>query len=653
MKKLTYLFPLIIILLVSGCSIFKKNKPDAEKSIYFDSDGGEHTYSNGIILKISPRALRNGQNISISELTESEWESLLARRNVPKEKILFAFKTSPENLDFEKDVTLSIPVSGLTPTMIPMIMHIDFIKKSVLVANSSYKANAEDKTIELSVSHFTGYEGEIVDEIKRNECTDPTTSCRCGTIEVSQSDADYSCSEDDCQVLYSENTVKFLDCPGSPEESSIFEEVSPGCEPDLSLSSEKVYIEEGETCEITALLKLGCTAPLTSRNIGFSASGPGTINPTDDLTDDQGKAYTTVTGGSEEGVVTITASSSFTYYTKRINVNGVDLVKEERTVNLTKTIEVYVIKKPVLNLVAADAVIQKNDNTTITATITKDETPIEGVLVDFSVVGPAAINPFSSNTSSSGQAITQLSSHNSKGTVNVLAESIVSIVLPNGGNIQVPLHGIVNVIIEEEDPEEDIISFWTFNHHYENFVPPKNESNYQYEGSNTEENLQGTFRIVKKGKKVGEGTALEYTVYEYIIEGSASGHLTAKDGATKQVTPGFTQTDVMECSGGTYTHSVTYELTGDFDNGRISLIGKTEDLGEHDGVESVVVGTCVTEHWDQTTDERWKTDKPDKTFVLFTPSFSYRFDEDENWVRLDYVSEDGRTKTKTWVQPIE
>ena len=154
MKKLIHITPLIIILLVSGCCIFKKHKTPTDESVYFDSEGGEHTFSNGITLKIPPGALTEERNISIKNLTEDEVSALLNYRNVPEEEILFAFKTFPDNIEFESPVSISIPVSGLTTTMMPLIMQINFSENSVSVANVSYIVDSENKTIELSVNHF-------------------------------------------------------------------------------------------------------------------------------------------------------------------------------------------------------------------------------------------------------------------------------------------------------------------------------------------------------------------------------------------------------------------------------------------------------------------------------------------------------------------
>jgi hypothetical protein len=459
MNKLLYLFLIISMLLNICCR--SGDQPETVETIFFDVNGGEHTYPNGITLRLPPGALTEGKNIFIRNLNTNEMTSLLSIRAIPEENILFAFEGGPDSLTFEESVTVIIPVERLTKIMVPVIMHINLSDNSASVANVSYKADPENKTIELSINHLTGYSAEIIEEIHRNECTDAfNTSCRCGIIEVIQNDNEYSCSRENCQVVYSENRVKFLDCPGSPEESSIFEEVSSGCIAELTMKSEKIYIESGEQCEITAKIKLGCAAPMEAKDVTFSVTGPGTISPYDDFTDDQGIARTNLTAGSQEGKVTITGISSFAYYKKRINVNGVDLVSEEQTVNLVNSVDVYVIKKPVLEVFAEDEVIAKNDITTISATITRNGAPVEGQIVNFSVTGPADVAPVSSTTSSSGSAVTFLAAHDLEGTANVTAESDVTVLLPNGYEIRYPVNASVSVVIAEEEDLDG--SVWRF-----------------------------------------------------------------------------------------------------------------------------------------------------------------------------------------------
>ncbi len=415
----------------------------------FDAGGGEHTYKNGITLRVPPGALTEKRRIAIKKLDADEMAALMRIRNVAGEKILFAFK-GPDDLTFALPATLTVPVEQLPRSSIPMIMHFDLSKGFASVANVSYALDVNDDTLALSVHHFSGYEAEIEDEIHRNECTDATnTTCRCGDIEVSQSDNAYSCSIANCQVLYSENSVKFLECLDAPEESSIFEEVSPGCVPNLTVESEKPYIEPGERSEITAKARLGCAAPLEAQIVTFAANGPGTIGVISDSTDTQGIAETTLTAGNQEGTVDVTADSHLTFYRKRIQVNGQELLSEQESADLADQVSVYVVEGPVLEVSAADATMAPNDTTTVTATVSDDGIPLEDQIVSFAVSGPADVSPPSSSTSSSGQAVTTLAAHDASGVANVSAHAEIPIVLPNGEQVLFPVDGSASVTVAQ------------------------------------------------------------------------------------------------------------------------------------------------------------------------------------------------------------
>lgn len=445
--------------LIIACSGIE-NQPATPETAYFDATGGEHTYSNGLTLVVPPGALTGRVDISIRDLNPDEKNSLLSIRAMDRTDLLFAFEAEPDGLVFASSATIIIPVENLPEAIIPMITKFHLNNRSASVADVSYILDTDNGSVELKVDHFSGYSGEIIDEIHRNECAEVSTSCRCGRIEVTQIDNDYSCSVDDCQVIYSENRVKFLDCPNQPEESSIFEEVSSGCAPELSLQVAKIYLKKGEQIEISALVRLGCAAGLEGKNVAFTVTGPGTINPDNDLTDNQGLAATTLTAGNDEGKITITAQSTITWNTKRINVNGVDLVREQKTETVTASIDIYVIEKPVLDLVADENTIYTNDVAFITATITQGNSPLAGQAVSFSLTGPADLSPVSATTTGSGSATTMLSSHDTEGTATVTARSDVIVMLASGQEAIIPISATVNVVIAEESDLDG--SVWRF-----------------------------------------------------------------------------------------------------------------------------------------------------------------------------------------------
>ncbi|MBN1697046.1 MAG: hypothetical protein JW881_06005 [Spirochaetales bacterium] len=460
--------PVIILifalLLFSGCEKqydHEHGDDDYVETAYFDASGGEYTYANGISLYVPPGALSDGKDIYIRDIKNDEKTVLLDIRAVTEQDILFAFMGGPDDIQFAIPAIVTVPVRNLLRDTVPLVHTFDIESRKASVADISYRTKPADETITLSIDHFSGYEGEIVDEIKRNECTDPSnTTCRCGQIEVSQTDINYSCSRLDCQVVYSENIVRFLDCPGIPEESSIFEEVSSGCTPELVMEVDKVYIEPGEQCAVTARIKLGCAVPVNTATIVFSAAGPGTLSPRTGSTDSMGEVHTEVTATGEEGKIVVTAETDFTYSVKRINVNGQDLVNEQRTVHLSESINVYVVVRPVLTLDALDRTISTNDSTIIMASLLYHETPVQGERIYFSVNGPASIDPSSFVTLEDGTAFTFLESRNVEGTAVITARSDVAVMLPGGEMVIYPVSESVDVLIKEEDDLDGTV--WQF-----------------------------------------------------------------------------------------------------------------------------------------------------------------------------------------------
>jgi hypothetical protein len=78
MKRSLFILPIIILFI--GCEKPFDSGDDNtvnEENVYFDANGGEHTYSNGITRMVPPGALTEGRYIYIRDLRTDETTSLL------------------------------------------------------------------------------------------------------------------------------------------------------------------------------------------------------------------------------------------------------------------------------------------------------------------------------------------------------------------------------------------------------------------------------------------------------------------------------------------------------------------------------------------------------------------------------------------------
>jgi hypothetical protein len=117
-------------------------------------------------------------------------------------------------------------------------------------------------------------------------------------------------------VTETDVTITFLDCPGTPPEESVMREVSEGCRPNFHLTAGSTVVATGGQTQVSAHVDLGCE-PMDGQSVDFSLSNIAlaSLNPTYATTNSDGVAHTTFIAGNDEGVVTVTARSTISYYT--------------------------------------------------------------------------------------------------------------------------------------------------------------------------------------------------------------------------------------------------------------------------------------------------------------------------------------------------
>ncbi|NQT26793.1 hypothetical protein HQ585_15665 [candidate division KSB1 bacterium] len=339
----TYIVLPLLILLTTCKKTPVEPEPEPVTTAIVSPGGGEYTFSDGIKLTVPAGAVSVNTEIEIRKVGNNELSSIFGQRGVPMDRLLACVEGKPDGLTFSQPVKLMVPVD-LEPGEIPVVHEIDLENGAYAPLMTESVGDPEADTLEISISHFSSISAEILKELEElfPECAiDP---CRCGRIKVEQSDKDNICDTGECQITESRVSVTFLDCPGQPVEESFLREVSSGCRPKMTLTvgSQKV-ITENQT-SVRAVIELGCEAT-EEQSVDFSVSGvPGSVDPTYATTDPDGQARTTFTAGDQEGMATVTARSTVSYYTFTVSANagGVEesengpLVTEElsRSVNI-------------------------------------------------------------------------------------------------------------------------------------------------------------------------------------------------------------------------------------------------------------------------------------------------------------------------------
>ncbi len=309
-----------------------------EPSTTVGISGGIVEDDKGAKISIPEGALSENYDISISSYTDNDD---LPAGCAPMLEMRGAVSLEPEGLTFSKPVTLTVPVSEyMEPrTQFPLLY---WNESEQVWEQTAFIATVADNGMSFSadVTHFSEYGGWAIEDliyggtveqfqndftawfqnnvIKENEKVTKNNECfqvcgmffdleyeingekggkpwRSGDTETS----DYS----DAPLLMVDYTYDISKGHSLDGYVRITVTVHYDCaKPSLEVMADKTTLDEGESTTVNALLR--CNGmPLMGKNITFSHTGPGEINPANITTNTSGSAASTFTAGNADAVI--------------------------------------------------------------------------------------------------------------------------------------------------------------------------------------------------------------------------------------------------------------------------------------------------------------------------------------------------------------
>lgn len=334
--KSTRVILVIILLSILAISCTRQSQ---EVTINVSPEGGTYKVFKGATLDVPPGAVSADVELGLRLISNKELDEFIDG-NFP---IIMAIEALPDGQSFAKPITITINNLKLDPGVIPLIRLVDDEEGTRVMVNSSIEYDPENNSLSFTIDHFTTFAVEAGKKVANLECQQ--TPCRCGSISIEQSDVDYACSQDDCQVLESELSVRFNECDGKPVEESYLKEISPNCKPRMEVEAKRDTIPPEGSTGLIATTKLSCV-PIPEQSTDFYIkSGKGSLDPTFQMTDSDGIANSLFTAGEDEGITQIGVNATGHYYAYEIRVNGVSETGPSKTYTLSGTTEVT-IKEP-------------------------------------------------------------------------------------------------------------------------------------------------------------------------------------------------------------------------------------------------------------------------------------------------------------------
>ncbi len=290
------------------------------ESFTLGPEGGTYELENGIVLRAPPGAVEKDTEISLSLIPVGELDAIFERRGVPRSRLLAALDAQPDGLEFERPIRVTLPVE-LDAGEVPWVHQVELDEESYWPTATETTTRGPSGALSLTLTHFSEYTVEQLEEMRRGEEDCRREPCRCGAYHTEQSDGDAICESGDCQITRSELTITYLDCDGLPEETSSVTEMNGECQPRMTLSADRNEIDTSDQTTVTAEVGLACD-PRSGESIRFSHTGPAGLSPTSALSDDVGRASSNVTSGEEEGLVRVEASATLEYSTYELSASA-------------------------------------------------------------------------------------------------------------------------------------------------------------------------------------------------------------------------------------------------------------------------------------------------------------------------------------------
>jgi len=260
--------------------------------------GGTLTFPNGVQLTVPPGAVAARTTVSVRDLPAAEIDAVLASTAIQASRarrFLGGFSAEPEGLVFQAPVRASIPVRRLDPYELPVPITVRLAEGTYRFDSSELVHGGAPGKVELDLWHFSdvvvgGLSGpefearctacesyqdavcEAFDPLqpaccllapaRRTAATCPSAAgcdcCREGRIHVVTSAVEVQAGA--CVLLSDDVQVTFLDCPGTPTEtSSLTDRSSEDLTFELSLhpSAMDLPVKEVERFSATATCRRG------------------------------------------------------------------------------------------------------------------------------------------------------------------------------------------------------------------------------------------------------------------------------------------------------------------------------------------------------------------------------------------------------------
>jgi hypothetical protein len=299
--------------------------------------GGTVEDTRGASVVIPEGALSDSYDISIASYLNN---ASLPQGVAPMLEMRGAVKLEPSGLTFSRPVTLTVPVSEyMEPrTQFPLLY---WNEADQVWEQTAFIATVADNGMSFSadITHFSKFGGGAIEDLiyggtleqfkndftawfekefmqdknpvaKKNECYQI-----CGA----KFDLSYKINDDEGGDYWFTGNIKdsnYTDAPlimvsydydivkqGLNSKVRITSIIHYKCaKPNLDVLAAETTLEEGEVTTVNALLQ--CSGiPLIGKNITFSHTGPGEINPANITTNTSGSAAATFTAGNADAVI--------------------------------------------------------------------------------------------------------------------------------------------------------------------------------------------------------------------------------------------------------------------------------------------------------------------------------------------------------------
>jgi len=318
LKVFVRLFMILVLAVPvwSGCKEPSGNGHPSEGfvDVTVSPGGGTYDLSNGFTVIVPAGAVAVDTTLGIRRLTVEELTPIFDIRGVPTDRILGGFEGRPDGLTFSQPINIIMP-ADIEPGEVPLAHGVNLADVTYSPIETALTGDPDAGTVEVTVSHFSQLSVEQIEELKRGSEGCTASPCRCGRIEVRQSEIDLYCQSGDCVKNESKLSMRFLDCDGQPVEESYLREMSAGCVPDMTLTAGSSTLSTGGSTGVTAYVTVACGTGEEDQRVDFTVSGPATVSPAFATTDAEGNAGTTLTAGEEEGTATVTADATISWST--------------------------------------------------------------------------------------------------------------------------------------------------------------------------------------------------------------------------------------------------------------------------------------------------------------------------------------------------